>query len=71
MVYDKVTNEEHWMILRMLEKDKELIYPVTTGHEYYVQIHVAEVSYTRRGVRIEHKICQPILHTSFMAGKCS
>ena len=67
MVHDKVTNEESWIILKGYKK--ELKYPqlMTQGHEYYIQLHVTE-AHTHNGIRLKHKICQPILRKSFTLG---
>ena len=65
MLHDKNSNEEYWIFVD--ENQNELRCPkvLTPGHEYFVQLHVAKV------LQDGHKICQPMLTTSFKAGRIS
>ena len=65
-----MTNEEYWTLLSGDKRELKYPKPLIPGHEYHVQIHVAE-AYKHEGIKIKHKICQPVLSDSFRAGETS
>ena len=65
MLHDKVSNEEYWTLLNGNQKEFKYPKSLTPGHEYFVQIHVAEAQHE---FHTRHKICHPVLSASFKAG---